>query len=940
MDIQVCFFGKPQILINGEKIQIQQKKILALFLYILFNVNCTRDELSTMFWCDYSEEDAKRNLRNSIYKLKNIIGEDILTMVGNSYIQLNSNLKVKKDIDLFITEGSDDELLTLHGFSFLEQFYVNNCNEFENWVNSIRGIYEKMALERLSTGLKNSIHMKDFILVEEYTRKMLTVDVYNEEACRSLMELYSARGAYNDAFKIYSDLTLLLKNDLEVEPELETTELYKKIINLKQANHRYSGSCSYSIHLSTITEISTEFSLFKNGADYHNCILSGDVGMGKTKVIEDFFKDEEDIACVRIRFDITSASVSYYSVEKTIEVLSESCHIQLAHPNYNDRLALDIYFLKAMEQIADVLRKSRRKELVILENLESIDEVSMGLLFSYLFDKFYRNIFVVGEYSQNFQTNFRIIEKLTLMPRNRILAVIPPKLKEMINIMNTLGAASNDSNLDFSAIYSYTGGNLMFLQDVVQNIRDNKPDIFAVHLMSMKVVSELFSCLNPEEYKCMQLLSIFEHGTELEALSHISISGELGLLDAIDHLSHRQLVRESKMDNHLIVKIITPMIRDIILEQISNFRKNELHRIVAEYFEEKHRHSPNDYFYLFELKYHYSFTDNAFKHLYYAMLDLQYHLDYCDEFFPAIQSPLQAANSFYLNKNKAYSAFDHFRDDLEILETTLMPEQLQELQMLRNFLLGRTLNRDGKRDKGITYIRELVVMAEKLNRPDMLLKGYLETIYYWIKREDEPLMRQYIEKAKRIAHDSTYEYEYGILLRLEGLCDIRAHKYASAERLLLTSIELFNGLRLKSVGYMNVAAAYDYLALICRIKRRYTEAKEYLQIAIDLCLGKNMKKSLELFYEDYAYILFLEENYNEAKRFFHISSEIYDMFGTYWLRSIGESCMSIIALKENQKEEALEHFRRAEIFSKKEMTAEELDILESARQMLKLQRII
>lgn len=938
MKIQVNFFGRPELFIDDKKIQIQQRKTLALFLYLLFNINCTRDELSAMFWCDCSDEDSKRNLRNCIYKLKNSIGKDILTTIGNTYIQLSPDVKIERDIDFFITEGSETELLTLHGFSFLDGFYLKNCDEFEKWVLSIRGIYEKMVLERLVTGLKNSMQMGDSPLIEEYAKKILSVDAYHEDACRSLMQFYSTRGAYNDAIKVYTNFSATLECDLGVAPEEETSQLYGRILDLKKVKRQKVNGCAYSGHTAVITAAANEFGLFSRGKEYRSCIFSGTIGMGKTRIIEEFLENAE-MDCIRIRFDTTSSCVSYYSIEKTIEALGARCHLELSHPNYNNRLSLDIHFLKAMEQIAEVIRKTGHKELVVLENLESIDEVSIGLLFSYLFDKFYGNVFVLGEYCQNFRTDDHMIEKLNLIPHNQVLSVPPPNLNETLEILRSFGVKTDSEKIDVSEIHRYTGGNLMFLRDTAQNLMAQNENFFVAH-GSMRAVSELFACLSREEYACLQLISLFEQGVELETLSHIAVADELSLLDTVDSLYKRELVVEAKMDNHLVTKIASYMIRDIVRGKISNFRKVQLHRIAAEYYEKIYKNSPKDYFYLFELHNHYAFTGKPYKRLYYTMLELQCHLDYCDDFFPSVQSQTQVENEFYLTKNKAYAALDKCREELQMLEKTLPDEELHELQMLRNFLLGRTLIRDGKRDKGIPYIRELVSMAEQLGREDMLLKGYLEMIYYGIKREDEPLMRQYVKKAKQITEKGTFESETGILLRLEALCDIRTTQYERAEHLLLSSIELFEGPRLKSEGYIHVAAAYNYLALICRFQNRYSEAKEYLQISIDLCRSKNVKKCLELFYEDYGYILFLEGNYQEAKEYFEISSEIYDMFGTYWLRSVGESCMAIISLMEGQDKKALEHFRRAEIFSKKEMTKEELLALEVARGELKKRHVL
>lgn len=50
--------------------------------------------------------------------------------------------------------------------------------------------------------------------------------------------------------------------------------------------------------------------------------------------------------------------------------------------------------------------------------------------------------------------------------------------------------------------------------------------------------------------------------------------------------------------------------------------------------------------------------------------------------------------------------------------------------------------------------------------------------------------------------------------------------------------------------------------------------------------------------------------------------------------------MSVIQLSKGNKEAALEHFRRAEIFSQKDMAKEELDALEKTRNILQAAKIL
>ena len=250
------------------------------------------------------------------------------------------------------------------------------------------------------------------------------------------------------------------------------------------------------------------------------------------------------------------------------------------------------------------------------------------------------------------------------------------------------------------------------------------------------------------------------------------------------------------------------------------------------------------------------------------------------------------------------------------------------------------MNRDGRSRDGIAYIRKMIDLAQKPYRSDMIFKGYVETIYFGVKTGDVPLMREYINNAREIEDYAINDLEQGVLLRLEALCDIRHGRYDSAEKLLFQSIDLLEGPRYKGVSYNNVAAAYDYLGLIYRNQKKYEQSRIYLEKAIQLCKDRTLKKGLDLFYTDLGYTLFLEGKLEEAKKNFIISAELYTTFNEYWLRSIGESCMAMICIREGDMKKALGYFRKAEIFSQKDRIAEEMRVLNLARKELKEHKVL
>ncbi len=475
---------------------------------------------------------------------------------------------------------------------------------------------------------------------------------------------------------------------------------------------------------------------------------------------------------------------------------------------------------------------------------------------------------------------------------------------------------------------------------MAENIRVGAEENFQFLPETERTLERLFSGFRQEEYEYLEYLSVMEHGTDVQQLSSMLEENSVKVMKILDFLMRRRLLSETGAGKHRMLKIREKMVRDMIYERTSQFKRLELHKLAIRYYEKIYQKNRGVYFYLSELRYHYSFTDCEYEKLYYDIMNLQYVLDYYDEFFPTVVNDEDTRKSLRLDRERIYQDMDEYTQRLEAMEDEVDFRDYEELHMVLDFLAGRSLTRDGKRKQGIVYIQEMIRRARELERTDMLLKGYVELICFGLKEGSVKWMEKYLKEAKSTENLKAYARERGVLLRLEGYCNILKEEYDKAENLLLSSIQLFESPKMKRANYFNVAGAYDYLALIYRRRGEYEKAGKIMEKAICLCQEKRVTKSLDLFYEDYGYILYLQGNYGEAERYFQKSARIYDEFGTYWLRSVGECCMSVIALSRKEEDKALEHFRMAEIFSQKDMTAEELKMLEDTRARLKAARVL
>ncbi|MEG0963564.1 MAG: tetratricopeptide repeat protein [Lachnospiraceae bacterium] len=944
MKVEVHFLGYPEIVIEKNKIQITQKKIEAMLLYILFNGKCTREELVAMFWCDCDEEGARRNLRNSLYKIRNLIGKDFLLTSGKSYITLNPQLEIERDTDLFVMENSEIKIIELTNFCFLDKIFIRNCPEFEEWVRSMQNTYERILSEKLIPAMRLSLQKGSNVLAEKYAECILHVDIHNEEAMFALMKICEQSGNYNRAVLIYNGFMEKLHDDLGLEPGIHIKEEYENILHLKTERRRTeSRGPHYPGHIRAMAALEEEYSKYQREISYDTCILCGEEGMCKKDIWWEFTKEKENNKENVINFWLVQSGsyVEYYAIRQILLRIGEWIGLpQIDILNGKQMENADLFFMNIIDKLADRMQNHVKKSSLIIHNLEFADIKSMNLILTCLRERMKQKLFVAAVFNRTFEMRFPIFSCLNTFPGVRLITMDPLAEGECSRYFMECIPEGKSAKPEERKLYQYTGGNLRLLQETATNFLNGFDNIYFMRPQLEQRFESMFKFFSEREYQYMEYLAILKNGAEIEALSSICQETCFSVTQELNHLLNSNLLEEINQRGHERIKIHSEMIREMLYQKMASFKQKELHKAAMQYYEELYQKPRCDLFILSELKYHAAMLDCREKALYYDVYYLGYVLDYYDEFFPAVPCDVETLRMFSISREEVYQKLEEFQSRLNMLENNANSLWCYELQMELYYLRGRTLNRDGKRDAGLFYAEKLISLAEKTEKQDMLINGYIEAICFGVKAEDPDLMEKYLEKVKKISNLASYEVEYGKLMRLEGYCCILKKEYNRAEELLKQSIRIFECPKFKNTYYYCTAGAYDYLAITYRCRKQYDSAQKAMEKALGLCNGRNMRKGMDLFYEDYAYILFLQGKHEEAEKYFCLSAQIYDEFGTYWLRSVGESCMSMIYLERGDEKEALKYFRRAEIFSRKENTKEELAILKVVRQKLKRAKIL
>ena len=193
-----------------------------------------REALMELFWPGMPPQSARKNLRTTLYYLRQAIGEAFL-LSDRHTVQINPDFPLWLDLAEFLRllDGPPDqwpEAVELYRADFLSDFVIPDSNPFEEWVSVRRTAFRHQLLKALEALAVQSIRTGEFEKAEELARCQLEVDNLRESAWRQLMESLAQRGRRGEALTEYEACVAVLWNELGIEPSFETLKLREDIL--------------------------------------------------------------------------------------------------------------------------------------------------------------------------------------------------------------------------------------------------------------------------------------------------------------------------------------------------------------------------------------------------------------------------------------------------------------------------------------------------------------------------------------------------------------------------------------------------------------------------------------------------------------------------------------------------------------------------------------
>lgn len=237
--LTVRLFGKTEFELHGARLVMTSKKNQALLAILAENTGTPvrRDKLAEMLWPNSSIESSRANFRQCLSTLrKNLQNQHNHLLIANSEIVTLDENMVNVDTTRFNkllrsgTQADLEEALQLYRGEFLEDFVLDE-NEFLDWQQLNALEYRKQYLALLDKLAEAAARQHDLQRQVVALEKLLSASPSDESAARRLMKSHLQTGRRLEALQVYTRLKHELESTFDATPEVQTTQLYRQIVN-------------------------------------------------------------------------------------------------------------------------------------------------------------------------------------------------------------------------------------------------------------------------------------------------------------------------------------------------------------------------------------------------------------------------------------------------------------------------------------------------------------------------------------------------------------------------------------------------------------------------------------------------------------------------------------------------------------------------------------
>jgi DNA-binding SARP family transcriptional activator/tetratricopeptide (TPR) repeat protein len=304
--LDVRLLGGFGLTVAGEPIKgVDAPRLQSLLAYLILHADVSqpRERLAFLFWPDSEEPQARTNLRQALHHLRRALPDvDRFVESGPKVLRWRPDAPMRLDVANFEQElsraadarerGETDEERS--GLSAALALYTDDLlpSTYDEWVVpkrvALRDAFLKAA-ERFAELLEAD---RDYRGAIGWARRLWETDSFNEGACLRLMRLYALSGDRAAALRTYHGYATSLARETGIEPGPEIREAYERLLETSDGPAPRKPPASRgggSPLVGRSEEWETLQAAWRQAAQGESTLLliRGEAGIGKTRLCEE-----------------------------------------------------------------------------------------------------------------------------------------------------------------------------------------------------------------------------------------------------------------------------------------------------------------------------------------------------------------------------------------------------------------------------------------------------------------------------------------------------------------------------------------------------------------------------------------------------------------------------------------------------------------------------
>ena len=632
--------GTFQLVHHGEQLSPGQSRLeqLIAMLAVQPGVPLTRSEIAYHFWPDSTDVQSRTNVRNLLYKLRTAWpGWNEAVSIDRSAVTWRRDAAISVDVHDFEAlyasaeknRSSDERARSLaEAVDRYQGDFLPDC--FADWALAIREQLRARQQSALELLIDVLLDLRRFDEALGRARQLRSHDPLQESSYRRLMQVLAVQGDRAAAVRVYHDCASILKNELGVEPSTATQELHAQLLH-RNFEVAESPQVPHAIQRQRLIGRYPEWQLLQQAwretqdGRARCVIIWGEAGIGKTRLAEEL------VTWVRRQGHAWASSRSYASrgaltyapiaewlrsesVQPSLASLDDLWRVELSRllPD----LLTDRPDLPAPGPLAETWQQQRFFQGIIhalqavpgplllhLDDLQWSDQETLTLLLYLLHVARNDPLLVVGTIRVEDVIGNGPLEGFLegLKQSNQLTEIhLEPLSREEAAELTQQTAETPITAEVVEALYAASEGHPLYLIETVRGrLNQGEGDrssparivaspqydgrVIPTKIHSL-IVSRL-SQLSPTAQKVVNAAAVIGRDFTYQVLRSTVSADELALIDALDELWSRHIVREQEGDSY---DFSHDRIREVAYQEISRARRRLLHRRVASAIESLH----------------------------------------------------------------------------------------------------------------------------------------------------------------------------------------------------------------------------------------------------------------------------------------------------------------------------------------------------------------